>query len=247
MIIIIVCIVILVFVISFSYYCRRHEDRFKQKQNLVLITSVIHTIDKPLSYGPRSVISHEERFEQTINTILSIKKYIPNPYIVIIEGSVLTEKEKQHFYNAGCDIIHDVSSKLKDYINSPHKSVAEVHLILDYIGTIKNIEKYATLNKISGRYYLSDHFKWGEHAIYQCDHRPQCHTRYYRIPIKYFQIYKDTLQEALRTPEFVNGNIDIETFNIFRHIPYAKKLMMDEDEPLGVSGYIAPLGTFVEN
>ena len=47
--------------------------------NLVLITSVIKTPNKPLSYiNTRSIYTHEERFEQTKKTIQSIREKIPN-------------------------------------------------------------------------------------------------------------------------------------------------------------------------
>ena len=46
--------------------------------NLILITSVICTTNKPLSYtNNRSVYSHEERFEQTKKTIETVKEKIP--------------------------------------------------------------------------------------------------------------------------------------------------------------------------
>jgi hypothetical protein len=52
--------------------------------NLVLITSVVKTPDKPLSYiNSRSIYTHEERFEQTKKTIQSIRQKIPNVKIFL--------------------------------------------------------------------------------------------------------------------------------------------------------------------
>ena len=46
--------------------------------NLILITSVICITNKPLSYTKtRSVFTHEERFEQTLKTIQTIRDKIP--------------------------------------------------------------------------------------------------------------------------------------------------------------------------
>ena len=45
--------------------------------NLIIVTSVINTINEPLSYTEtRSVFTAEQRFEQTIKSIESIKKNI---------------------------------------------------------------------------------------------------------------------------------------------------------------------------
>ena len=66
--------------------------------NLVLITSVINTPDKPLSYSKvRSVFTREERYEQTKKTIQSIKENIPDYKIMIVECTDFTEEEKSYF------------------------------------------------------------------------------------------------------------------------------------------------------
>ena len=65
--------------------------------NLVLITSVIKTPDIPLSYSrTRSVFNHDERFNQTIKTIETIKKYIPNSKILIVECSDLNDSQESY-------------------------------------------------------------------------------------------------------------------------------------------------------
>tara|TARA_B110000208_G_C11756952_1_gene425495 strand:+ start:1233 stop:1397 length:165 start_codon:yes stop_codon:yes gene_type:complete len=51
--------------------------------NLILITSIINTPNKPLSYSKiRSVFTRKERFEQTKKTIQSIKEKIPEYKII---------------------------------------------------------------------------------------------------------------------------------------------------------------------
>ena len=54
--------------------------------NLVLITSIINTPQNPLSYSNiRSVFTREERFNDTKETIKSIKEKIPYCKIMIVE------------------------------------------------------------------------------------------------------------------------------------------------------------------
>ena len=46
---------------------------------MYIVTSVIQTTDKPLSYSEsRSIYSHKERFEQTLETIESTTTSRPN-------------------------------------------------------------------------------------------------------------------------------------------------------------------------
>ena len=61
--------------------------------NLVLITSMLYV---PYNL---SIYSKEERLEQTINSIKSVKERICNAYIVILEGSIISQNDKECFIN----------------------------------------------------------------------------------------------------------------------------------------------------
>jgi hypothetical protein len=57
-------------------------------KNVVLITSKIHVSKVEYSYvNTRSIYTSEQRFKQTMKTIQSVKKYIPNCFIVLIDNS----------------------------------------------------------------------------------------------------------------------------------------------------------------
>ena len=239
---------ILLLLILFIY---KLTQRKTPRQNLVLITSVIHTVSTPLSYGQRSVLSPKERYDQTLRTIASIQSKIPNAYIVIIEGSAISPEEHEGFLKAGCDEVHNVCLELSEDINGPYKSVAEVKMILHYLKASRpSIKRFETLSKISGRYYLTDNFVWDQYpltkALYQCESPTRCNTRYYRIPMDYLGIYQSVLEATLYDPKFLKGETDIEGYNIFQNFKEHTKLLK-EVSILGVRGYIAPLGTEVED
>lgn len=221
------------------------------KRNLVFITSVIHTHSSNLSYGVRSKYSPQERYEQTIKTIASIKQHVPNPYIVLIEGSHLTELEQMGFQMAGVNQIIYCADELAVHINGPHKSVAEINMLLFALEKL-DLSRFNTISKISGRYYLSDNFNWHKSstnkAFFQCETPPstKCNTRYYRVPSKYFDQYKTTLKKALEDPEMIEGVKDIETYNIFKEFEDTEKVIEGETV-MGVKGYIAPWGCEVED
>lgn len=133
--------------------------------NLVLITSVIKTPNTPLSYtygNNRSIYSHEERFEQTKNTIHSIKEKIPNLKILIVECSNLNKDENDYFINNSDYFINLYGSEiLREKIYSISKSLGEgtmTTIALKYI--ISNKIEFDNLFKLSGRYWLSEKFDY---------------------------------------------------------------------------------------
>ena len=69
--------------------------------NLVVILSVLNPPKTPFCYiSTRSVFSIQERFQQSMNTIKSVRQYIPNCFIVFsecseIENSMMDEIASQ--------------------------------------------------------------------------------------------------------------------------------------------------------
>jgi len=132
-------------------------------KNLVLITSIIYPPSKPLSYiETRSIYTPERRFEDTKKIIESIKTYIPNSIIFIIECSRLTDEQYTYFK---CN--SDIFVNLIDYpsyiesIYSSSKSLGEGTMTiyaLEYL--IENNIEFDQFFKISGRYWLTNDFKY---------------------------------------------------------------------------------------
>jgi hypothetical protein len=155
--------------------------------NLVLITSVICTPNIPLSYiSTRSVFSHEERFEQTKKTIISIRNKIPNSKIFIVECSDLN-KEQNDYLNKNTDYFLNLydNTEIRKNIHSKSKSLGEgtmTYCALDYI--INNNIYYDNLIKISGRYWLSNNF---DYDVFNCNN----------IIIKYIDNNKNNVLTAL--------------------------------------------------
>lgn len=130
--------------------------------NLVLITSVIDTPNKQLSYSKiRSVFSRRERFEQTKKTIQSIKEKISNCKIIIVECSDLNEEENNYFKD-NCDYLLNLwhENNLHDYIFGVSKSLGEGMMTIKALQYIQQLNlEYNYLYKISGRYWLNNNFK----------------------------------------------------------------------------------------
>lgn len=134
-------------------------------KNLIIITSVLNISKNELSYYHiRSVFDIYQRYDQTLKTIESIKKYIPNYYILFCESSDLTN------YN---DILENIQNEvnvflnfnennnIKNEVNSKYKGSGENSIMLEAINYINNENLvFDNVFKISGRYYLNDNFNF---------------------------------------------------------------------------------------
>lgn len=204
-------------------------------KKLVLITSVIHA-DSSLS-----VYTPQERLEQLLNlTIPSIIEKIKDPYIVLCEGSDLSEEEIS-VISKKVDHIHYKNNK------GYHKSAGEIFLISSFLKSekyqdLKDIE-YDQLIKISARYYLTEDFDnkllekpfiakfyedgtWSGHGL--------CETRFYALPASYIKEYEKRLDEVLEKGLF----IDLE--HSFFHYQVLPIKDIISQESIGVKGSLAP-------
>ena len=170
--------------------------------NLVLITSVIHTPNSPLSYtNTRSIYSVEQRYDQTKKTIQSIKDKIPDAIIVIVECSPLSESEEEFLTQNSNYLLNLYNFKnIQTNVYGISKALGEGTLTyhaLNYI-QLNNI-KYDNLIKISGRYMLSDKFDLNNFnndsiVIKHIDgDRNNVITSLYKIPHKVVEKFKTFL------------------------------------------------------
>jgi hypothetical protein len=130
--------------------------------DLVLITSVINTGKLAWSYTEtRSTYSAEQRYNQSLQTIDSIRKYLPGAKILYVECSDISN-----------DYITSLSSKVEYFVNQYDIAEAraacletnkkgfgeaiQTKLAIEYI--IQNNLTFNRFFKISGRYFLTDKF-----------------------------------------------------------------------------------------
>jgi hypothetical protein len=164
-------------------------------KDCIIITSVIQTANKPLSYSEtRSIYSHQQRFEQTLETIESVRKCMPDVHILLIECSPPSEW------------MDTLKSKVDQFINlefneivnnSIHKGLGEKTLLLHALSNLK--EEYSNIYKITGRYVLQNPIEWeSSELITFCrssDYGMEngVHTFFYRIPNSKLSLFKEVL------------------------------------------------------
>ncbi|MFH1454836.1 MAG: hypothetical protein ABIF22_00715 [bacterium] len=208
-------------------------------KNLCIVTSVINISSNPLSYTQkRSVFTAQERFEQTIKTIESLRK-IPNSVILHVEASTLSsewEKEIRKKTDLYINIYDNGTEELKKKIDGKYKSIAESTMI--YKGLqIATLSQYENIFKISGRYWLNDKFNWKKWNNNDTLFRTSdglLSTCFYKVNKNDFDIWLHTLNVAMKSSTM------LET--IFKKEMYGYKILNEQ----GVNGYVSVDGVFID-
>ena len=216
--------------------------------NLVLITSVINTPNKPLSYSNvRSVFTRKERYEQTKKTIQSIREKIPNYKIMIVECTELTIEEKEYF-ERNCDYTLNLWNKkeLHSKIFGESKSLGEGTMTIEALKYI--IEKKLNFNnlfKICGRYWLNNEF---DYKMYDTNNLVfkkirgninNIFTSFYKIPYNNINILLDFL---IKTEIHMKNKIGYEVLfgHYLKHIKYDKVVFVNK---IGYEGQVTVCGS----
>jgi len=131
------------------------------QKNLFIVTSALE---------PRiGVISKEDRFKQTIDTLKNLKEKVPDAVILFTDGSPVLPDEKNRqeiskYINASMYWSED--SQIKDFANFGKKSEAEIILLMKTLMMIKTNSDLSRLLfsvkrifKYSARSLLTDDFK----------------------------------------------------------------------------------------
>jgi hypothetical protein len=134
-------------------------------ENIIFVGSIINVPNKPLSYSPiRSDYTRNERYEQTKNTIKSIRKKMSNTKIILVECSELTNDELNYFTSSVDYFINlydykDKDANILENVYSIYKGVGERIMILyAFKYLFENNIKYDNFYKLTGRYKLNDNF-----------------------------------------------------------------------------------------
>ena len=172
------------------------------EKNLIIITSVLNISKNKLSYiDTRSVFNIEDRFKQTKLTIDSIKKYIPNYFIIFSECSNLDDYPNIEKYikdNVNIFLNFNDDQHVKKQVDSIYKGSGENKIMLKTIEYIKNNNLvFDNIFKISGRYYLNEKFNFqnynnnfNQFTLWDYNFKSYC-TLFYKIKYKYLNLIQN--------------------------------------------------------
>ena len=156
-----------------SYFIENNEnilDKIKNtiQKNVVLITSKIYISDNKFSYaGKRSIYDIKTRYQQTLHTINTVKKHIPNSFIILFDNSNFTEEEKTELHNMSDCFINITNNDTLNYFTNicEYKYLSDMcQQIYCYLYFLRHIDfgRIKHFFKISGRYYINDTFTYSE-------------------------------------------------------------------------------------
>jgi len=158
----------------------------------------------------------DERLYQTIETYESIKNKIPNSFCILIEGSRLTD-EQRNYLNECYDVILEYGNDadILNYTTNINIGIGEMKLLqkgIEYIKKNNISSKY--LFKLGGRYTLSNNFNLNNFKINKYTFRPEIcmnmevyNTGLYNIPINKINDFYIILEKGIR---LLYGNYPIE-------------------------------------
>ena len=214
-------------------------------KDVFLISSVIQTGSNVWSYtNVRSVFTPQERFEQTLRTISSIRALKDDSRIIVCEGSPLDEsmeqilREKSDIY---LNCYHDAEIQ-EACIHTNKKGYGELlqtKYALHYLDT--HAVNYKRMFKISGRYWLTPafdktRFSTTDYAFNEILPNSTCHpTVLYSVPYCLKSHFHHVINECNEI--YRREPIGLEVILPPRCLP------KQPVHGVGVAGYVAVDGT----
>lgn len=218
-------------------------------KNLCLITSVVNTPNLPLSYiSSRSIYTWKQRYEQTIQTLSSIKEKIPNVKIFLIECSEFKEDDEKYLIN-NCDYYLNLynNEKLQKNIFGVSKSLGEGTMTIQALNfIISNDIKFNNMFKISGRYFLSKKFDYNkfnnENIVVKKieGNINNIFTALYKLNEDDIVTFKIFLEKNIENMKNCIG-YEILFGMYLKHINYKNVLFIDNY--IGLKGYVSGCGS----
>lgn len=193
-----------------------------------------------------TAVPNKQRYEQTIQTIKSIRKYAPNSFIILVENSL--------FYFYSQELVDSVDS----YVNvsnhpdsirinlSRKKGIGDTYMVVEGLSVLKKYNiKAKRIFKVCGRYWLTEKFNLQEHisAGEKYLFKRQEPSEYTATPVLSTRLWSmsfnkldETTQLLFKVVKTMNEEgIDLEPA-MFKNIPEQDYQLTDW---LGLSGYLA--------
>jgi hypothetical protein len=214
--------------------------------------------------GRLSIYSDQERFIQTVNTLISINKYCPNNKIYLIDGSAsyLGDTYVKSIQDMGVELCWVGSNQdVKYFSEHSQKTLAEL------LGMSLFLEWYVPQNimakriyKVSGRYVLNDNFKLGHEYTdsfvfkkavdswmspqeqERTGMRKFFETRIFHMDSSLLLSYQKEIGNMVNTCLSYNVNMEHSIYHCLNG-----KYNIIELDKIGLNGYIAPSGEYKDD
>jgi hypothetical protein len=202
-------------------------------KNVVIVTSKIYVSNNSFSYtNTISIYTTAERFMQTMNTINSIKQYIPNSFIILFDNSVFENTDYFDQIKDNVDIFLNITDNyLLNYYTDDceFKAFAEISQILEIYKILFTKFDFNNINqffKITGRYVINNQFDFNQYnntkniikKNYNVTDRNYWYTCFYKINKNFIDTYFERLKNILKDKnKYVNMDLEVIFSTIFKH------------------------------
>ncbi len=193
-------IVVQIIHILTNYFCKKNTTE-PLVDNCFVVSSVIFPHPRRLTYASRrSVFTPDQRIAQTIETVLSIRKYASSAKIILVEGGMVGDLPKTLLSLVDEYIYVGGKSLVRWACDSWFKSLGEAMMLLSAAKQIEKIRAKLYF-KISGRYVLNEQFNPSDYVIekfsFHSIRSDFFSTRLYSFPGELFSIWTVALLKGL--------------------------------------------------
>ena len=210
-------------------------------KNIILVVSKIITSFAPFTYTKiRSIYTIGERFNQTLNTISSIRNKIPNAFIVLVDNSILNKNQIDTLHNKTDYFINITDDKELNYytdecVVKAFGEISQQLIFYKYFLSKIDLSKIKHFFKISGRYYINDTFDYklfdNDSSIFKKNNmvidRDYYYTSFYKISnnniLDYFKSLSTIINERNK---YIISN-DIKDFEVIMPILLNNKVIVN--------------------
>lgn len=214
--------------------------------NAAIITSTIST--------PLGLIPVPDRYQQTLETIDSLRRCIPGVVTVLIDNSIMPlPPQWQHQLQSTSDVFLNVGQRTfcRDVNRLGIKGIGECYMLLVALDLIsKHFDVQQRIFKISGRYRLGKNFDFEQHRVGQgkycfktrgVDHNDQTflHTRLWSCCASLQTCMIDFVRRSLQTQ--VHQDVLVE---IAMYACMDLSLLIEYDR-IYCEGFIAPSNVWI--
>jgi hypothetical protein len=227
------------------------------------MTETVFFISSALNTTTRSIYSNEERFSQTLETVDSIHKYLPNSLIYMFDSSseVPEEYKLVKLRQNGVEIVYTGDNNtINDCSRMGANSLAESLSFMAFLNWF-NSQNIAgdRVYKISGRYHLNDNFvpgfEYKDSFVFKksvdswMDDETKNQTGVYKLfDCRLWHMDRSLLKTfSNEMPNIFNDcanlGIDLE-HSFYKNL---SKYNVVELDKIGLNGYIAPTGEYVDD
>jgi len=213
--------------------------------DLVLITSVINTGTQPWSYtGKRSMYNPDQRFQQTLQTIDSIRVYLPSAKILLVECSEIPDDftktlltKTDYFIN-----LYEYEYVRNACLETNKKGYGEAvqtKFAVEFI--LQNKLVFSRMFKISGRYFFTEKFHQENYANdrFTFKRRADTHDGTISISTVVFSFPYSLLEHFYKSVCSVVHYYETQGPRGYEELLPILCEPRQEIEILGVSGYVA--------